>query len=48
LVISHWEIDKTLLEHDGALRALWSHLEPLLEPPPEPEQGRIGFTQREG
>jgi hypothetical protein len=28
------EIDKTLLEHDSALRTLWTKLQPLLEPPP--------------
>ena len=30
------EIDKTLLEHDSALRAIWTKLQPLLAPPPEP------------
>ena len=29
------EIDKTLLEHDSALRAIWMKLQPLLAPPPE-------------
>jgi hypothetical protein len=39
------EIDKTLLEHDSALRALWSKLQPLLAPPPEPPHRRIkGFN----
>jgi hypothetical protein len=37
------EIDKTLLEHDSALRALWTKLQPLLAPPPEPPRRRIGF-----
>ena len=37
------EIDKTLLEHDHALRAIWGKLQPLLQPPPEPPKPRIGF-----
>jgi hypothetical protein len=37
------EIDQTLLEHDGALRAIWHQLQPLLQPPPEPPKRRIGF-----
>ena len=37
------EIDKTLLEHDPALRAIWTKLQPLLAPPPEPPRRRIGF-----
>ena len=37
------EIDKTLIEHDGALRAIWRQLQPLLQPPPEPPKRRIGF-----
>ena len=37
------EIDKTLLEHDAALRALWSKLRPLLAPPPEPPAKELGF-----
>ena len=37
------EIDRTLLEHDGALRAIWRQLQPLLQPPPEPPKRRIGF-----
>jgi hypothetical protein len=37
------EIDKTLIEHDGALRAIWHQLQPLLQPPPEPPKRRIGF-----
>ncbi len=39
------EIDKTLLEHDSALRGLWTKLQPLLIPPPEPPRRRIkGFS----
>ena len=37
------EIDKTLLENDPALRAIWTKLQPLLAPPPEPPRRRIGF-----
>ncbi|HEV7405494.1 MAG TPA: ORF6N domain-containing protein [Chthoniobacteraceae bacterium] len=37
------EIDKTLLEHDTALRAVWTRLQPLLSPPPDPPKPRIGF-----
>lgn len=37
------EIDKSLLEHDDALRTLWQRLQPLLAPPPEPPRRRIGF-----
>ena len=37
------EIDKTLLEHDSTLRALWTRLQPLLAPSPEPPRRRIGF-----
>jgi hypothetical protein len=43
------EIDKTLLEHDSALRGLWKKLQPLLVPPPEPPRKRIkGFSQHDG
>jgi hypothetical protein len=39
------EIDKTLLEHDSALRTIWGKLQPLLSPPPEPPRKRIkGFN----
>ena len=38
------EIDKTLLEHDSALRVIWTKLQPLLAPPPEPPRHRIGFN----
>jgi hypothetical protein len=37
------EIDQTLLEHDGALRVIWSKLQPLLAPPPETPKKRMGF-----
>lgn len=37
------EIDKTLLEHDAALRALWGKLRPLLMPPPEKPGREMGF-----
>ena len=37
------EIDKTLLQHDAALRDLYQKLLPLLQPPPEPPKRRIGF-----
>ena len=37
------EIDKTLLEHDSALRVIWEKLQPLLAPPPDPPRRRIGF-----
>lgn len=39
------EIDKTLLEHDSALRIVWTKLQPLLAPPPEPPKRRIGFNR---
>jgi hypothetical protein len=37
------EIDKTLLEHDTALREIYQKLLPLLAPPPEPPRRQIGF-----
>jgi hypothetical protein len=37
------EIDKTLLEHDSALRDLYQKLLPLLQPPADPPKRRIGF-----
>ncbi|MGD1083459.1 MAG: ORF6N domain-containing protein [Verrucomicrobiota bacterium] len=46
------EIDKTLLEHDSALRAIWRKLQPLLlppppQPPPDPPQRRVqGFNPK--
>lgn len=42
------EIDKTLLEHDSALRAIWMKLQLLLAPPPEPPRRRIkGFDPKD-
>lgn len=38
------EIDKTLLEHDSALRDVYRKLLPLLQPPPEPPKRRMGFN----
>jgi len=38
------EIDKTLIEHDDVLRTIWTHLQPLLAPPPEKPKPRIGFV----
>lgn len=40
------EIDRTLLEHDTALRALWQRLQPLLQPAPEPRRRSWGITPR--
>lgn len=37
------EIDKTLLQHDSALRDIYHKLLPLLQPPPAPSKRRIGF-----
>jgi ORF6N domain len=37
------EIDKTLLEHDTALRDIYQKLLPLLAPPSEPPRKQIGF-----
>ena len=37
------EIDKTLLEHDSALRDVYQKLLPLLAPPADPPKRRIGF-----
>ena len=37
------EIDKTLLQHDTALRDIYRKLLPLLESPPVPPKRRIGF-----
>ncbi len=37
------EIDKTLLEHDSALRDIYKKLLPLVAPPPEPTRRQIGF-----
>jgi len=38
------EIDKTLLQHDTALRDIYKKLLPLLAPPPEPPRRQIGFS----
>jgi hypothetical protein len=38
------EIDRTLLQHDSALRDIYHKLLPLLQPPPEPPKRRIGFA----
>ena len=37
------EIDRTLLQHDTAVRDLYKKLLPLLQPPPERPKRRIGF-----
>ena len=37
------EIDKTLLQHDAALRDVYRKLQMLLAPPPEAPKRRIGF-----
>jgi len=37
------EIDKSLLQHDAALRDLYQKLLPLLQPPPDAPKRRIGF-----
>jgi hypothetical protein len=37
------EIDKTLLEHDTALRDIYEKLLPLLAPPPQSPRRQIGF-----
>ncbi len=39
------EIDKTLLEHDSALRDVYRKLLPLLQPSPEPPRRPIGFNR---
>jgi hypothetical protein len=41
------EIDKTLLQHDTALRDIYRKLQPLLQPPPDPPRRRIGFNKDE-
>lgn len=41
------EINKTLLEHDQALGAIWRKLQPLLQPSPDPPRREIGFHVRE-
>ena len=37
------EIDRTLLQHDAALRDIYRKLLPLLQPPADPPKRRIGF-----
>ena len=41
------EIEKMLLTHDRALRDMYQKLKPLLLPPPEKPQRRIGFHSEE-
>ena len=42
------EIDKSLLQHDAALRDIYQKLLPLLQPPPDPPKRRIGFISNDG
>ena len=37
------EIDQTLLKHDKSLQIIWTQLQPLLQPPPDPPRRKIGF-----
>lgn len=39
------EIDKTLLQHNAALRDIYQKLMPLLKPPPETPRPKIGFQE---
>jgi len=39
------EIDKTLLQHNAALRDIYQKLLPLLQPPPDPPKPKIGFRE---
>jgi hypothetical protein len=39
------EIDKTLLQHNVALRDVYQKLLPLLQPPPDPPKPKIGFRE---
>ena len=39
------QIDKNLLQHDGALRDIYRKLLPLLAPPPEPPKRRLGLRK---
>ncbi len=39
------EIDKTLLQHNAALRDIYQKLMPLLQPPPENPRPKIGFRE---
>ncbi len=41
------EIDKTLFQHDRALRDIYQKLLPLLQPPPDPPKRRIGFHRED-
>jgi hypothetical protein len=42
------EIERTVVQHDTALKELFRAIKPLLLPPPEPPRKRIGFhTDRE-
>lgn len=41
------EIDRTLLQHDSALRDVYNKLLPLLQPPSAPPKRRIGFISDE-
>jgi hypothetical protein len=36
-------IERTLIDHDGALRDIYEKIRPLLLPPPDPPKRRIGF-----
>jgi hypothetical protein len=40
------EIDKTLLQHNAALRDIYQKLLPLLQPPPETPRPKIGFREK--
>jgi hypothetical protein len=40
------EIDKTLLQHNAALRDVYQKLMPLLQPPPVTPKPRIGFREK--
>lgn len=39
------DIDKTLLQHNAALRDIYQKLLPLLQPPPDPPKPKIGFRE---
>ncbi|HOB99077.1 MAG TPA: ORF6N domain-containing protein, partial [Verrucomicrobiota bacterium] len=41
------EIDKTLLEHDSALRSIWTRLQPLLAAPAAPPRRIRGFNPKD-
>ena len=41
------QIDRTLLQHDSALRDVYRKLLPLLQPPPDPPKRGIGFHRGE-